>query len=240
MSLLDSILSGMDATYKKQKVTANTDPIRQIQLAAAEQKKKALSEWRQSVRQRMDVLLKDTLIHHIIFSPQEEDTKRFIIDEEAQELDLVSIKINDSTAASNLVAHLRSAGGNASSTVPADDEKSRVGLVGSIVVFKKGHEPNLENPTTLESEEPVNVDKVLSQLRKPVTKPRSTKRKKAPALPAHGDNLIVLGTNKRDLRSIEQKMLDMKKRKKSEPISTQGLSFGEGTRGKKAPRKRGK
>jgi len=234
MSLLDSILSGMDATYKKKKIaSANEDPIRQIQLAAAEQKKKALSEWRQSVRQKMDGLLKDTIIHHIVFSPQDEDSKRFIIDEEAQDLDLVSIKINDSTAASNLAAHLRSTS-QVSSTIPLDDEKSRVGIVGSIVVFKKGYEPNLESPAPTEPEAQVNVDKDLSQARKPTAlKVRVSRRKKTPALPTHGaDNLIVLGTNKRDLRSIEQKMLDMKKRKKNE--GEQG-----GKQGKKS-KKRGK
>jgi len=222
MSLLDSILSGMDATYKKKKIAlANEDPIKQIQLAAAEQKKKALSEWRQSVRQRMDALLKDTIIHHIIFAPQDEDSKRFIIDEEAQDLDLVAMKINDSTAATNLAAHLRKT--SVVATVPLDDEKSRLGLVGSIIIFKKGHEPQtLDDPpnTELEEKPQADVDKELAQARKPAK--RISRRKKMSALPTHGaDNLIVLGTNKRDLRSIEQKMLDMKKRKQN-PVELNG------------------
>jgi len=190
----------------------------------------------------METFLKDGVVNHLVFSPQEEDSKRFIIDEEASDLDLVSMKIHDNAAAINITAHLRSPSTSPINLSSSEEEKKTL-AVGSIVIFKKGHEPNLDQPAASEPEatDSVDTEKALAQLRKPAKRVQKKRYgKKAKPLPEAPENLIVLNTKKRDLRSIEQKMLDMKNRKRKTmpdeltvtPIPTARQTKRPGAKGK--------
>jgi regulator of extracellular matrix RemA (YlzA/DUF370 family) len=221
MSLLDNILSSIDKTNAQRRPTLSRKE-QEMRAKAKEQERKereATEKWKAGINKRLDGLVADEKATMLVLPPVAK-IYRLFIQEAAEARSLVSHTFgrgHERVVVAFKREHAPSLTQIKSIDYRVDSEMTEAEIEALIEQIKSEPEPTAEEMKR-QREAATAAEKADSQRRAGeavVSPPPKNYRNKEifAKLDRDADKLIVLGTEKRDLRTIEQIQEDMKRKK---------------------------